>query len=566
MSQPGSTMRPRRWLRGAVSLVATASCLGCQAVSGVLPADLVVYGRIWTGDSAAPWAAGLAISADTVAAVGDSASIARYAGAGTRVLANGAAMVVPGFMDGHTHFTDGGFQLARLDLRSANTPEEFIARLKAFTLERRPGEWILGGDWDHERWPGAPLPRREWIDSVTQNNPVFVYRLDGHMGLANSAALRAAKLSRATRDIVGGVIVRDPRSGEPTGVLKDMAMGPVERAIPAPTDAQRDAALRRALVYAASKGVTAFAHVSVVPADLGTYQRAKAAGVLTARAALYFPLDGWRAVADTVKALGRGDDWVWIGGVKGYVDGSLGSTTALFYAPYEDDPTTSGVLITPEDSLRAWVGAADSAGLQVAVHAIGERANGLILDIYDSVARAHGPRDRRFRVEHAQHLRRQDIERIARSGVVASMQPYHAIDDGRWAEKRIGPERIKTTYAFRSLLDLKAHLAFGSDWTVAPIDPLLGIYAAVTRRTLDGRHPGGWVPEEKISVEEALRAYTGGNAYGVFAEGTRGRLAPGYKADLVLLDQDLTRIAPEAIERTAVRVTVVGGRVVYQQK
>jgi predicted amidohydrolase YtcJ len=566
MSQPGSTMRPRRWLRGAVSLVATASCLGCQAVSGVLPADLVVYGRIWTGDSAAPWAAGLAISGDTVAAVGDSASIARYAGAGTRVLTNGAAMVVPGFMDGHTHFTDGGFQLARLDLRSANTPEEFIARLKAFTLERRPGEWILGGDWDHERWPGAPLPRREWIDSVTQNNPVFVYRLDGHMGLANSAALRAAKLSRATRDIVGGVIVRDPRSGEPTGVLKDMAMGPVERAIPAPTDAQRDAALRRALVYAASKGVTAFAHVSVVPADLGTYQRAKAAGVLTARAALYFPLDGWRAVADTVKALGRGDDWVWIGGVKGYVDGSLGSTTALFYAPYEDDPTTSGVLITPEDSLRAWVGAADSAGLQVAVHAIGERANGLILDIYDSVARAHGPRDRRFRVEHAQHLRRQDIERIARSGVVASMQPYHAIDDGRWAEKRIGPERIKTTYAFRSLLDLKAHLAFGSDWTVAPIDPLLGIYAAVTRRTLDGRHPGGWVPEEKISVEEALRAYTGGNAYGVFAEGTRGRLAPGYKADLVLLDQDLTRIAPEAIERAGIRATVVGGRVVYQQK
>ena len=552
----------------ALRVFALGGLVACGNVSHEAPADLVVYGRIWTGDSAAPWAAALAISGDPVRAVGDSASIASLVGSATRVLANGAAMVVPGFMDGHVHFTDGGFQLGNVDLRPANTPEEFIARLKAFAAERWPGEWILGGNWDHERWPGAPLPRREWIDSVTPHNPVFVYRLDGHMGLANSAALRAAKVSRATRDIAGGVIVRDPRSGEPTGLLKDMAMGPVERAVPVPTDQQRDAALRRALAFAASKGVTAFAHLSSseAPPDLGTYLRAKAAGVLTARVALYFPLETWRAVADTIAAIGRGDDWVWIGGVKGYMDGSLGSTTALFYAPYDDDPTTSGLLRTPEDSLRAWIGAADSAGLQVAVHAIGERANGLVLEIYDSVARAHGTRDRRFRIEHAQHLRRQDLDRLARSGVIASMQPYHLIDDGRWAQKRIGPERIKNMYAFRSLLDRKAHLAFGSDWPVAPMDPLLGIYAAVTRRTLDGKHPGGWVPEQKISVEEALRAYTSGDAYGVFAERTRGRLAPGYKADLVLLDQDLMRIAPEAIERVAVRATVVGGRVVYQSK
>jgi predicted amidohydrolase YtcJ len=553
-------------LRGTLSLLTVAALAACAQTPPARPADLVVYGRVWTGDSARPWAGAVAVAGDTVQAVGDSAAIAALAGPSTRVLANGAAMVVPGFMDGHLHFTDGGFQLASVDLRPASSPEEFIARLKAFASERRPGEWILGGDWDHERWPGAPLPRREWIDSVTPRNPVFVNRLDGHMGLANTAALRAARLGRATKDIPGGVIVRDPRTGEPTGILKDEAMGPVLRAIPEPTSTQRDAALRRALAYAASKGVTAFAHVSVAPADLGTYLRAKAAGALTARAALYFPLETWHTVADTVARLGRGDDWVWIGGVKGYVDGSLGSTTALFYAPYADDPTTSGVLVTPEDSLRAWIGAADSAGLQVAVHAIGERANGLLLDVYDSVGRAHGPRDRRFRIEHAQHLRRQDIDRIARLGIIASMQPYHAIDDGRWAEKRIGPERIKTTYAFRSLLDRKAHLAFGSDWTVAPIDPILGVYAAVTRRTLDGKHPEGWIPEEKIGVEEALRAYTSGDAYGVFAERTRGRLAPGYKADLVLLDQDLTRIAPEAIERVAVRATVVGGRVVYESK
>jgi len=547
-------------------LIALAGMLSCRAApASTRPADLVVYGRVWTGDSIRPWAGGVAVVADRIVAVGDSASIAKQVGSGTKVISNGKAMVAPGFMDGHLHFTDGGFQLASVDLRPADSPEEFVGRLKDFALERKPGEWILGGDWDHERWPGAPLPRREWIDSVTPNNPVFVNRLDGHMGLANSAALRAAKITRATKDIRGGVIVRDPRTGEPTGILKDEAMGPVLRAIPEPTGAQRDAALRRALAYAASKGVTAFAHVSVAPADLGTYLRAKQAGTLTARAALYFPLETWHAVADTVAKLGRGDDWVWIGGVKGYVDGSLGSTTALFYSPYNDDPKTSGVLVTPEDSLRRWIGAADSAGLQVAVHAIGERANGLLLDIYDSVAKAHGPRDRRFRIEHAQHLRRQDIARLAHSGDIASMQPYHAIDDGRWAEKRIGPERIKTTYAFRSLLDNGAHLAFGSDWTVAPIDPILGIYAAVTRRTLDGKNPNGWVPDQKITVEEALRAYTAGNAYGVFAERSRGKLAPGYLADLVVLDQDLTAIPPEAIEQAGVRATIVGGKVVFQR-
>ena len=548
-----------------LALVALAGLASCRAASDAPagPADLVVYGRVWTGDSARPWAGALAVSGDTVTALGDSAEIAELAGPDTRVLSGGDGLVTPGFMDGHLHFMDGGFQLASVDLRPSNTPAEFIERLAAYTSERKPGEWIVGGEWDHERWPDAPLPRRDWIDSVTPDNPVLLYRLDGHMALANSAALRLARIDRSTRDIPGGVIVRDRRTGEPTGILKDEAMGPVQDVIPSPTEAQRDAALQRALAHAASHGVTAFAHVSVPLAELGAYLRAREAGTLTARAALYFPIEDWRRVADTVARIGRGDDWVWIGGVKGYMDGSLGSTTALFYEPYEDEPTTTGVLTTPEDSMRAWIGGADSAGLQVVVHAIGERANGLLLSIFDSVARAHGEKDRRFRVEHAQHLRREDIQRFAALGVTASMQPYHAVDDGRWAEKRIGPERIKTTYAFRSLLDRGAILAFGSDWTVAPIEPLLGIHAAVTRRTLDGKHPDGWVPQEKISVEEALRAYTSGNAYGVFAEDRRGKLAPGYLADLVVLDRDLTRIPAEEIERAAVTATVVGGRVVY---
>ena len=473
-------------------------------------------------------------------------------------------MVVPGFMDGHTHFIYGGFQLTSVDLRDADTPEEFVRRIKVFAAKARPGEWITGGNWDHERWPGTPLPDRSWIDSVTPNNPVFVDRLDGHMTLANSAALKLAKVDRSTREVAGGTIVRRP-NGEPTGVVKDAAQNLVYAVMPTPSAEQSDAAIQRAMQWAASRGVTGVTDVSVPWFEVAALRRAHAAGRMITRVAVFVPLQDWTLMADTVRAQGTGDDWLRVAGVKGYVDGSLGSTTALFYEPYVDAPDTKGLMVTPEDSLRRWIGGADSAGLQVAVHAIGERANGLLLDIFDSVAKAHGPRDRRFRIEHAQHLRRQDIGRIARTGVIASMQPYHAIDDGRWAEKRIGPERIKTTYAFRSLIDAGARLQFGSDWTVAPLDPILGIYAAVTRRTLDGKNPKGWIPQEKITVEEALRAYTAANAYGVYAEKERGKLAPGYLGDVVVLDRDLTAIPPETIEKAKVLATIVGGKVVFRE-
>ena len=541
----------------------------CQLIpeshASARPVDLVVYGRVWTGDSTRPWAEAVAIAGDTIVAVGDSGDVARLAGKSTQVISNGKAMVVPGFMDGHTHFLDGGIQLTSVQLRDAGSPQEFIRRIKAYAAKLRPGEWITHGDWDHERWPGAPLPDRSWIDSVTPRNPVFVERLDGHMGLANSAALKLAKISRSTGEIPGGTIVRRP-DGEPTGVLKDEAKNPVYAVIPVPSPQQSDAALERGMKWAAQHGVTAVADVSVEWYEVAALKRAHDAHRMTTRFAVFVPLQYWHQMADSVRAHGVGDNWLRIAGVKGYVDGSLGSTTALFYEPYDDAPETSGLMVTPEDSLRKWIGAADSAGLQVAVHAIGQRANGLLLDIYDSLAKAHGPRDRRFRIEHAQHLRREDIGRIARSGVIASMQPYHAIDDGRWAEKRIGPERIKTTYAFRSLLDAGAHLAFGSDWTVAPLDPVLGIYAAVTRRTLDGKHPEGWIPEQKITVEQALRAYTIGNAYGVFAERKRGMLKPGYFADVTVLSQDLTAIRPEEIEKAGVIATVSGGKVIFRAR
>ncbi len=548
--------------RGLVTLLLLAGAL--PACSRVPEAAVVAFGRVWTGNPEQPWAGGVALRGDTVVAVGDSSDIARYVGTATQVLSAAGAMVVPGFMDAHTHFLDGGFQLASVDLRSAATPAEFTARIKAFASERKPGEWIIGGDWDHENWPGGALPTRSWIDSVTPDNPVFVNRLDGHMALANSAALRAAGVTRATKDVPGGEIVRDPRTGEPTGILKDNALNLVYGAMPAPTDAQQDAALARALAFAGSKGVTAVNYMSAPAAWLGAFQRAKAAGTLTVRTKMFFPIERWRWVADTVAKAGPGDDWLRIDGVKGYMDGSLGSTTALFFDPYLDAPKTRGLLTTPLDSIRRWVQSSDSAGLQVAVHAIGDRANALILDVYDSVALVNGARDRRFRIEHAQHLRPADITRIARTNVIPSMQPYHAIDDGRWAAKRIDSTRLATTYAFRDLIDQGAHLGFGSDWTVAPIDPLLGIYAAVTRRTLDGKNPEGWFPAQKITVAEALRAYTTENAYGVFAEGRRGVLKPGARADLVLLDRDLTLIPPTDIPNTRVLVTVAGGRVVYR--
>ena len=528
-------------------------------------ADLVITGGVvWTGaatGAAQPGA--VAIKDGLIYEVGDSADIARLIGSRTEVLDAAGGLVLPGFGDGHTHFVDGGFQLASIDLRDAAPPQEFTRRLGAYARKLRPGEWITGGDWDHELWPGAPLPRRAWIDSVTPLNPVFVSRLDGHMALANSAAIRAARVDRSTLTPAGGEITRDPRTNEPLGIFKDQAMDLIFAAIPEATPERRDSATARALAHAASLGVTATAHVSASWADLASYRRLYAAGRLTTRIALYLPLEDWRAVADSIAAF-PGDDMLRIGGVKGVVDGSAGSRTAYFFEPFSDSTGYAGLLTTSEADLREWIGNADSALLHVVVHAIGDRANALLLDVFDSVAKVHGERDRRFRIEHAQHLRAQDIARFQRLGVIASMQPYHAIDDGRWLHKRIGAERSRYTYAFRSLLDAETRVVFGSDWTVAPLDPVAGVYAAVTRRTLDGKNPDGWVPEEKITVGEALRAYTSANAYGLFAETKWGTLAPRFHADVVVLDRDVFRLSADSLLSARVRLTLVGGKVVYR--
>jgi predicted amidohydrolase YtcJ len=523
----------------------------------------VVNARVWTANAKQPWATGIAISGDRIVAVGSSAEIAKLAkGTDARVIDAKGGMVAPGFIDSHVHFLDGGFRLSSVQLRDARTREEFIARIKAFAATLQKGEWITGGDWDHMNW-GGELPRRDWIDSVTPNNPVWIARLDGHMALANSLALNAAGVTRATPDVDGGTIVRDA-AGEPTGILKDNAESLVDRVQPAPSATLEDRALDAAMNYVAGRGVTSVVNMGTFN-DLAAFERAHSSGRMITRIYAAMPIAQWEKLRDTVAKRGHGDEWLRIGGLKGFVDGSLGSHTAAMFAPFTDSPKDSGLLVNTPDDLYKWTSGADKAGLQVIVHAIGDRAINTQLNIFERVEKENGPRDRRFRIEHAQHLATTDIPRIAQLGVIPSMQPYHAIDDGRWAEGVIGPERIKTTYAFQSLLDSGAKLAFGSDWFVAPPTPLEGIYAAVTRRTLDDKNPGGWVPEQKISVEDALRAYTINGAYGSFEEKIKGSIERGKLADIVILDRDLTRIAPETIRDAHVVATIVGGKVVYER-
>jgi predicted amidohydrolase YtcJ len=527
----------------------------------------IVNANIWTGDPSAPRAQALAVRGEQIAAVGTNDEIRRLA-ADTTVIDAAGRLIVPGFIDTHVHFLEGGFRLASVQLRDARTREEFVNRIKAFAATVPQGTWITGGDWDHSLW-GGELPAREWIDPVTPNHPVWINRLDGHMKLANSRALEAAGLTRATKDVAGGEIVRNP-TGEPSGLLKDNAMALVDKAVPPPSVEMRRRALEAAMQFVASHGVTSVHDMSMGAwNDLETFAQARKANALATRIYAVMPLADWERLRDVVSkkefggADGRGDEWLRIGGLKGFVDGSLGSHTAAFHEPFDDAPKDRGLLVNTPDDLYRWIAGADKAGLQVMVHAIGDRANGMLLDIFERVANENGARDRRFRIEHAQHLSPVDVPRFSALNVMPSMQPYHAIDDGRWAEKYIG-DRIKTTYAFRSLLDAGATLVFGSDWFVAPPTPLEGIYAAVTRRTLDDRNPAGWVPEQKITVEEALGAYTISAARAGFDESRTGTIAAGRLADLVMLDRNILEIPPEEIRHVRVLMTIVGGRKVFE--
>jgi predicted amidohydrolase YtcJ len=530
-----------------------------------LAADLVVINaNVRTMDKLKPTAQAIAVKGRKIFAVGSNDEIKKFIASNTKTIDANGKLVVPGFNDSHVHFLDGGAGLASVDLRDAKTPQEFVRRIGDFAKKLPKGRWIQNGNWDHENWTPNNLPTAAMIDAVTPDNPVFINRLDGHMSLANSLAMKLAKVDKNTKDVAGGEIVRDS-AGNPTGIFKDEAMGYIQKVIPPMSFEEKLEALEAATNYAASLGVTSVQDMSA-GTDVGVYQEMLRQKKLKTRVYAVSTLGDWQRWQRTGVRYAFGSDWLRVGGLKGFTDGSLGSTTAWFYKPYLDAPDKVGLPLDEPANIKKQVSGADKANLQIMIHAIGDRANDEILKIYDQIEKENGTRDRRFRIEHAQHLSPEAIKNFGRQKIVASMQPFHAIDDGRWAYKRLDNERLKGTYAFRSLLDNGATLAFGTDWFVAPLNPMFGIYAAVTRRTLDDKNPKGWFPEQKITVEEAVRAYTVGSAFAEFQEDEKGTIADKMLADFVILSDDIFTINPIEIEKVKVLTTIVAGKVVYQPK
>jgi predicted amidohydrolase YtcJ len=529
-------------------------------------ADLIVENaHIWTVDSALPEAEAVAILGDRIVAVGSTQQVDAWRGSNTRVVDAGGKRLLPGFNDAHVHFVDGGSQLDNVELNDATSAAEFARRIRERAAKTARGEWVLGGDWDETKWTPAELPTKELIDAATPETPVAVNRYDGHMVLANSLALKLAGITAQTPDPDGGVIVRDGK-GNPSGALKDAAQDLLFKAVPALTHDQRRHAVERALSHAASLGVTSVQNMNPEFADIAIYNELLDEGKLTTR---IYAAPLITQVDDEIKIGIRrafGGPYLRIGGVKAYADGSLGSATAYFFEPFSDQPGNRGLLsdeMHPISLMRDRMMRADAAGLQLCTHAIGDAGISAILDIYEEIEKEHGKSDRRWRIEHAQHMAAKDFERMGRLHVIASVQPYHAIDDGRWAERRIGHDRSSRTYAFRTLLDHGVRLALGTDWNVAPLNPMLTLYAATTRATLDGKNPNGWFPEQKLTIKEAVEAYTMGSAYAEFQENEKGSITPGKLADMVLLSDDVLTIDPVKIRDVKVLKTWVGGKLTY---
>jgi predicted amidohydrolase YtcJ len=529
-------------------------------------ADLIILNaKVWTVDKTHPTAQAVAVLGDRIVAVGSNGDVEAWHGVRTRTIDASGKLLLPGFNDSHVHFVDGGLSLDSVQLNDATSAAEFARRIGEQVKKTPKGEWVTSGDWDETKWTPAAMPSKELIDPVSPDTPVFVTRYDGHMALANSVTLRLSGITAQTPDPPGGVIVHDAH-GNPTGALKDAAMDYVYKIAPPLSHDKRLRAVKRALAHATSLGVTSVQHMNPEYADIAVYSELLERGELTARIYAAPLITG---VDDQLKIGVRhafGGPYLRIGALKAYADGSLGSSTAYFFEPFSNQPNNHGLLsdeMHPVSLMQDRMLRADAAGLQICTHAIGDQGISTILDLYSEVVKAHGESDRRFRIEHAQHMAAKDFDRFAQLHVIASVQPYHAIDDGRWAEERIGHDRASRTYAFRTFLNHGVRLAFGTDWNVAPLNPMLGLYAAVTRATLDGKTPNGWFPEQKLTVAEAVEAYTMGSAYAEFQENDKGSITPGKLADMVLLSDDVFSIDPAKIRDVKVMTTFVGGKIVW---
>jgi predicted amidohydrolase YtcJ len=535
-------------------------------------------------DLARPWANAIAIRDEAIIGVaGSDAELKTLISPKTQVIDLHGQFAMPGFNDAHVHFFAGTYSRLEVNLEGAASLAEFQQRIRNRLKDYKPGEWMTGRGWDHTLWPVKKFPTRQDLDAVAADRPMIFGRVDGHVAIVNSRALQIAGITSATPDPAGGHIERDAKTGEPTGMLEeDAAMNLVYEHVPPYSAAQRRRALELVMDEASQYGVTSVQDnsVYVAPQDDNygwlnflTYQQLHSEGKLKIRVTEWLPffasldrLEEMRREGGSSGRGNRGDPWVKTGTLKALLDGSIGSRTAAMLAPYSDDPSTSGILRVNPEELTSKAIERDRAGFQIAYHAIGDRANRLALDVFAAVLAANGPRDRRDRIEHAQIVALSDLPRFASLHMIASMQPSHLLDDERWVGERLGPERIKGAYAWRTMLQNGVPLAFGTDFPVESINPLRGLYACVTRELPGGGPRGGWQPEQRLTIEECLHAYTAGAAYAEFEEHRKGMIAPGMLADIVVFPADLTQIPPSDLLHTGVAMTIVGGRIVYQRQ
>ena len=572
---PGRKLPPGSLLRVLFALFLLAGSLAALRAgpgrSRAMPAAaeppslLLINGVIYTGDAARPRVGAVAILGESIVAIGSTQELRQLAGPGTRIVDLHGRFAMPGFNDAHIHLASGGQAKLAVELEGARSLAEVQQRIRSRLGEYGANEWITGRGWDHTLWPVQKFPTRQDLDAVSRSHPMVFRRIDGHVAVANSLALRLAGITKGTKDPPGGSIERDA-AGEPTGMLKENAMGLVSEKVPPPNASQQRRGILLALADAAACGVTSLQDNSTWE-DFLVYEQLKKEGKLTARITEWLPfLEPLPHLEEMRRRGGTSDPWLRTGVLKMVVDGSLGSRTAAMLAPYSDDPSSRGILRIGPEELKQMSVERDKAGFQLAFHAIGDRANRVALDAFAAVRAANGPRDRRDRIEHAQVVAPEDLGRFVELGVIASMQPVHQSTDMRWAEERLGPARLGGAYAWHSLLARGVPLAFGTDYPVESVNPMRGLYACVTRELPGGGPPGGWQPQEKVSLDECIRAYTAGSAYAEFEEGKKGQILPGQLADIIVLSADVTRISPREIFNTEVLQTFVGGRLVYEKK